>query len=89
MFALLVSPKTFPAHMCYTSLNGLNVTAGRKHASVYLKCHRTYCKQAVTLQGADAWSVQPGGVERLGRRPRGGVRAKPQDVRLSLLQAHY
>lgn len=63
--------------------------AGRKGASTSLKCHWTYCRQARALQGAAAEGIQPGGVERLGRRPRGGVRAKLQDVRFSLLQAHY
>lgn len=70
-------------------LKCLNVKTGRKRASIYLKHHLTYRRWVMTLPGADAWSVQPGGVERLGRRPRGGVRAEPGDVRFSLLQAHY
>lgn len=52
MFAVLISPNTFPAHMGHTSSNGPNVTTGRKRATICLKCHLTYCKQAMTLQGA-------------------------------------
>lgn len=38
------------------------------------------------MQEADASSVRLGYIERAGRRPRGGVRAEPQDLRFSLLQ---
>lgn len=39
-----------------------------------------------TGQEADASSVQPRWRERTGRRPRGGVKAKLQDLRFFLLQ---
>lgn len=67
----------------------LHVTPGRKGAPTSLKCHWTHCRQAKALQEAAAEGIRPGGAERLGRRPRGGVRAKLQDVRFSLLKAHY
>lgn len=78
MFALLISPKTLLAHMCYTSLNGLNVTTGRKRASVYLKCHRTYCKQVTTLQGADALKCPTRRCGEVRKEAKRWVRAKPR-----------